>query len=309
MDIKNVMVKEEVDQDKMSEKKEEDQGGGGSSDFSLSSINLAALKEESLRQEEKDKVKSDTEPSREPSLPKAETEASLPSSKSPAKPHRACESKDSSEDVKKTKSTQRHSHHSSGSSKSHRHRHSSSNSSSRKSSSSSKRSNIGIQCKRGESRKGESRRFGGFCMSNPCPSLSHVLKYKYGHLMRVEISPNGRGKVLHMWQDEIEALNISDTERETAAKEFFEEAFSEVDGWAIYCCAIVHGSGRAFPDFLEFLGDNHGSLSIKHGIIGHSRDLETSYMSTYRDKVREHYKCGTFRYGHLDNISLVGTFL
>uniref|UniRef100_A0A0K2T7H5 Putative LOC100124245 [Nasonia vitripennis] n=1 Tax=Lepeophtheirus salmonis TaxID=72036 RepID=A0A0K2T7H5_LEPSM len=30
-------------------------------------------------------------------------------------------------------------------------------------------------------------------------------------------------------------------------------------------------------------------------------------MSHYRDKVRENYKCGTFRYGHLDNISLVGT--
>ena len=30
-------------------------------------------------------------------------------------------------------------------------------------------------------------------------------------------------------------------------------------------------------------------------------------MSSYREKVEENYKAGTFRFGHLDNISLVGT--
>ena len=27
----------------------------------------------------------------------------------------------------------------------------------------------------------------------------------------------------------------------------------------------------------------------------------------FREKVRENYKCGTYRFGYLDNISLVGT--
>lgn len=81
------------------------------------------------------------------------------------------------------------------------------------------------------------------------------------------------------------------------------------------------------PDFLEYLGDEHGNLTIKHGVIGHQRDLETCKMHTYRwavdsdkgstiglirlhfyrEKVRETYKKGTFRFGYLDNISLVGT--
>ena len=30
-------------------------------------------------------------------------------------------------------------------------------------------------------------------------------------------------------------------------------------------------------------------------------------MTVYRDKVRDHFCAGTFRFGHLDNLSLVGT--
>jgi hypothetical protein len=41
------------------------------------------------------------------------------------------------------------------------------------------------------------------------------------------------------------------------------------------------------PDFLEYLGDEHGGLVIKHGIIGHQRDLETSTMSVYRSEQKQ----------------------
>ena len=61
------------------------------------------------------------------------------------------------------------------------------------------------------------------------------------------------------------------------------------------------------PDFLEYLGSEHSNMPVKHGIIGHARDLETVDMATYRNKVVETYKAGTFRMGFLDNISLVGT--
>ena len=61
------------------------------------------------------------------------------------------------------------------------------------------------------------------------------------------------------------------------------------------------------PDFLEYLGSEHSNMPIKHGIIGHARDFETTDMATYRNKVAETYSAGTFRFGFLDNISLVGT--
>ena len=124
--------------------------------------------------------------------------------------------------------------------------------------------------------------------------------------MRVETYPNGGGKVLHMWQDEINSL--AESEAEALAQEFIEEAFVEnEEGFAKYCCAIVHGAASFLPDFLEYLGDQHSSMPVKHGIIGHGRDLETTDMSNYRAKVAETYKSGTFRFGFLDNISLVGT--
>ena len=50
-----------------------------------------------------------------------------------------------------------------------------------------------------------SPRYAGYSMANPCYNLAN--KYKYGHLMRVEIYPNGGGKVLHLWQDEFDHLN------------------------------------------------------------------------------------------------------
>ena len=88
----------------------------------------------------------------------------------------------------------------------------------------------------------------------------------------------------------------------------FQEAFIEnEEGWARYVCAIVHGAASYLPDFLEYLGSQHANMAVKHGIIGHSRDLETTDMSAYRNKVAETYKAGTFRFGFLDNISLVGT--
>ena len=95
-------------------------------------------------------------------------------------------------------------------------------------------------------------------------------------------------------QDDLDKL--SEEENNALAKEFVEEAFREDDeGFAIYSCAIVHNAARGMPDFLEYLGDSHSSMAVKHSIIGHQRDMETCTMHEYREKVRDHFKDGTFR--------------
>ena len=59
--------------------------------------------------------------------------------------------------------------------------------------------------------------------------------------MRIETYPNGGGEVLHMWYDEIKDMNEADQEK--VASEFIEEAFIEnEEGYARYCCAIVHNA-------------------------------------------------------------------
>ena len=62
--------------------------------------------------------------------------------------------------------------------------------------------------------------------------------------MRVETYPNGEGKVLHLWHDEISGLN--EKEIEEVAKEFIE--VSNTDSWQHYgrllekitYCHILH---------------------------------------------------------------------
>ena len=58
-------------------------------------------------------------------------------------------------------------------------------------------------------------------MGNAMPSLT--AKYKYGFLMKVETSANGLGKVLHMWQHEIDANNLPESEIEILSKDFIRE--------------------------------------------------------------------------------------
>ena len=119
-----------------------------------------------------------------------------------------------------------------------------------KTSSSSKgRSSIGVQCRRDKNldkyvgfppQGSTSMKFSGYSMGNPCPSLAQLGcnrslsggrgKYKFAHLMRVETYPNGGGKVLHMWQDEIDALarQISDEKARNVALERIAEEFLQV---------------------------------------------------------------------------------
>ena len=150
-----------------------------------------------------------------------------------------------------------------------------------------------------------SRRFCGYSMANPLKSLAGLRDYQFAHLMYLEVYPNGGGKVLHAWQEDLD--NLSEKDAEVFAQEFIKEAFIEVQQLAVYCCAVVHNAGKGLPDFLEYLGDEHPNLPVKHGVIGHPRELETTTMATYREKVRDHFCAGTFRFGHLDNLSLVGT--
>ena len=127
------------------------------------------------------------------------------------------------------------------------------------------------------------RKLCGYSLANPLRSLQGQRGYKWGHLMYLEVYPNGGGKILHSWQEDLDRL--SDEENRAFADEFITEAFIEVNDFAVYCCAIVHNAAKGLPDFLEYLGEEHASLPVKHGVIGHPRELETTTMQvgTVRD--------------------------
>jgi len=239
--------------------------------------------------------------------------------------HRSSEHKSgssSSSDRKHSTEHRRSEHRSSKDKEKHRHRERGEGEGRREKSS---RASIGIQCRRDKTMPRtvthtprpqnptatgdlptSGPRFFGYSMANPLRNLEEERVYTYGRLMYVEVYPNGGGKVLHSWQDDLDAL--SEQENTIFAKEFTTEAFREGnDGYAIYCTAIVHNAARGLPDFLEYLGDEHSNLPVKHGVLGHPRELETTTMASYKERVRENFKNGCFRFGHLDNLSLVGT--
>lgn len=61
------------------------------------------------------------------------------------------------------------------------------------------------------------------------------------------------------------------------------------------------------PDLLEHMADIYPTLTVKNGVLGHKSDIETTTMLQYRENVCKTYNNGTFRYGPLHQISLVGT--
>lgn len=138
----------------------------------------------------------------------------------------------------------------------------------------------------------------------PSSDLSYC---KYERFYRVEEHPNGGAKTLHLYYDEIAHFNPA--EIEAIAREFITEAFREESpGVARFVLSVIHNAAAYLPDLMEYFADSNPQLSVKMGVMGHSgSDIETTTISSYRENVRRNYCNGTFRYGPLNQISLVGT--
>jgi len=138
----------------------------------------------------------------------------------------------------------------------------------------------------------------------PSKDLSYC---KYERFYKVEEHPNGGAKTLHLYFDEVAHFN--DLELEFIAREFLEETFrEEPNGVAKYVLSVVHNAASYMPDLMEYMADTYPHLSVKTNIMGHSgSDIETTTMSTYRDQVHRNYSNGIFRFGPLNQLSLVGT--
>ena len=125
--------------------------------------------------------------------------------------------------------------------------------------------------------------------------------------MKVETYPNGNASLVHMYQDEIDRLNLCDKELRELAEEFFKVitvnygnfakvfppimfflqiAFSEDEnGYAHYVMGIVHNAATYLPDLLDHMAENYPNLTVKNGVMGRNSDIESTQMATYRDQV------------------------
>ncbi|XP_017476299.1 PREDICTED: uncharacterized protein LOC108366406 isoform X1 [Rhagoletis zephyria] len=139
-------------------------------------------------------------------------------------------------------------------------------------------------------------------LQRPPEGLEHL---KYGRLFEIEVHPNGGASVVHLYQDELEQL--SPEEMEELVEEFFNVCLAEDDqGYALHVMGIVHDAARYLPDLLEHMAENYSTLTVKAGVLGRNSDIETCTMAQYNEQVVRNYSQGTFRYGPLHQISLVG---
>ncbi|XP_076277049.1 uncharacterized protein LOC143207459 [Lasioglossum baleicum] len=189
-----------------------------------------------------------------------------------------------------------------------------------------KRASIGVQCKRDRSMVSLSSKPVSHVLSkstnenlrlnlqtknykmlhNP-PLKSELLEgLKYKKFIHIETYPNGGATVVHMYQDEIDAL--SHEQIEELAQEYFKVVFGEDEnGNAHHVMGIVHNAAAYLPDLLDYMADNYPTLTVKNGVLGRNSDIETTTMAQYKDQVCKSYSNGTIRYGPLHQISIVGT--
>ena len=132
-----------------------------------------------------------------------------------------------------------------------------------------------------------------------CKLFMKHAKGKYGHLMHIETHPNGGAKVLHSYQDELDAL--SPGELQEFAREYFDLCFSEENERAKFVMGIVHSSANYLPDLIEYFAIYHPNLLVKTQMLG-KPEIEASYMEKFRENVHSTYKEGTFRSGSLSQV-------
>lgn len=128
---------------------------------------------------------------------------------------------------------------------------------------------------------------------------------KYGKYFKRETHPNGGASVVHMYQDEIQ--HLPEDQFNELVDEFFSVVFEEdKNGYALNVMGVVHDAAAYLPDLLEHMAENYASLTVKAGVLGRNSDIETLTMLQYHEQVAKNYSQGTFRYGPLHQISLVG---
>ncbi|XP_018898598.1 uncharacterized protein [Bemisia tabaci] len=181
-----------------------------------------------------------------------------------------------------------------------------------------KRCNIGVQCRRDKTVDKYVRKLDAVTSKVPSESCfvprfqpvlhqSHEFaQLKYSRFMQIEVHPNGGASLIHMYQEDLDAL--SKDELKELAQEYFKVVFGEnKDGYSHHVMGIVHNAARYLPDLLDYMADHYPSLVVKNSVLGRNSDIETTSMAQYREQVVKNYANGTVRYGPLHQVSLVGT--
>jgi hypothetical protein len=124
-------------------------------------------------------------------------------------------------------------------------------------------------------------------------------------LIHTEEHPNGGGNIIRTYYNEFARLSTENLH--LFVNYFFNLVYGEVNQRAKYSIGVLHDGARYLPDLVDYFSLTYPKMTVKTTNLLNSKEVLTTTMGEYRNRIVQTYSNGTFRYGPLMSISLVGT--
>ncbi|CAF2140304.1 unnamed protein product [Rotaria magnacalcarata] len=123
-------------------------------------------------------------------------------------------------------------------------------------------------------------------------------------LVHTEEHPNGGASLIRTYYNEF--LRLSNENAALFVNFFFNLVYGEMNQRAKYSIGVLHDGARYLPDLVDYFSLSYPKMIVKTSNIINSKEVLTTNMGEYRNRIVQSYSNGTFRYGPLMSISLVG---
>jgi hypothetical protein len=123
-------------------------------------------------------------------------------------------------------------------------------------------------------------------------------------LIHTEEHPNGGASLIRTYYNEY--IRLSTENINLFVNYFFNLVYGEVNQRAKYSIGVLHDGARYLPDLVDYFSLTYPKMTVKTTNIFNSKEVLTTTMGEYRNRILQTYSNGTFRYGPLMSISLVG---
>uniref|UniRef100_A0A914WKU1 Uncharacterized protein n=1 Tax=Plectus sambesii TaxID=2011161 RepID=A0A914WKU1_9BILA len=127
----------------------------------------------------------------------------------------------------------------------------------------------------------------------------------YHQFVNVETHPNGQASLIRCDWLQLRA-HLSSAQRFDFARQFIALGLAETDDTPQFVMGVISNAAAYLQDFLEYLATQYPQLPVKVGSLTSKQTVETMPIVNYRKRVLDSYKAGTFRFGPLNSVSLVG---
>ncbi|CAD5219350.1 unnamed protein product [Bursaphelenchus okinawaensis] len=134
------------------------------------------------------------------------------------------------------------------------------------------------------------------------PKISEKFR-KYVH---IDIHPNGGASILRADWHKIRQ-HFDKADRAQFSQEFVTLGLAEINETPVFVICILEHAAEYMGSILDLLNEKHNHLPVKVGSLVNKQVVETMAVGEYYKHVMESCRQGTFRYGPLNALSLVGT--